>query len=117
MVNNMFRTHRTYSLTTGVKNNSIAVIADCDAITVIYHKTIVVNAQLIRGRWVVTLNNGGWDTASTRIVINTALEQIPGCSGVYLSRHKGQTVVNVNGERVTFQSGWKLDTAKIREAA
>lgn len=78
----MFKTHRTYQLTTGVKNNTIAVINHLDKIEVVYHNTIVVSAKKKiekapkLNRWIITLNNGGWDTISTRTVINRALEQL-----------------------------------------
>lgn len=70
----MFKTHRTYCLTTGVKNNTIAVFCDGvkDTVKVIYHKTIVVDANKKK----IKLNNGGWDTISTRTVINRALEEL-----------------------------------------
>jgi hypothetical protein len=71
---NMFKTHRTYELTTGVKNNTIAVIAEIYSTKVIYHKTVVFTLDH-KPKDKITLRNGGWDTISTRLVINRALEQ------------------------------------------
>lgn len=105
----MFKTHRTFSLETGVKNNSIAVIKYGQEnepnwlIDVIYHKTIVVSK---RGR-VVTLRNGGWDTISTRAVINRALEQIAS-SVTFLHRVKGQTMLTQNGITKPFTDGMSI---------
>lgn len=69
----MFKTHRTYSLSTGVKGNTLAVINHSpNDISVIYHSTMVVRKH---GQ-TITLMHNGWDTVSTRIVINRALEQL-----------------------------------------
>ena len=107
----MFQTHRSYDLSTGVKNNSIAVLnyqnSDMDIIDVLYHKTIVVSK---RGR-VVTLRNNGWDTVSTRAVINRALEQMA-TSVTYLHRVKGQTVLTQNGVSQAFTDGMSI---KVRQ--
>jgi hypothetical protein len=66
----MFKTHRTYDLSTGVKNNSIAVLNNSKGLFVTYHKTTVYEQQGKK----ITLRSGGWDTISTRAVINRALE-------------------------------------------
>jgi hypothetical protein len=117
----MFKTHRTYNLTTGVKNNSIAVVSKPHTIDVLYHKTIVVHAELIKGRWLVVLNNGGWDTISTRAVINRALEQIPGheesrierkkLKDTYVSVHKGEKIERekIKGVTVTIYKSGKIE--------
>lgn len=68
----MFKTHRTFTLETGVKSNSIAVFNQGKAIIVLYHKTPV---AIIAGSTLV-LNNGGWDTVSTRAVMNRVLELV-----------------------------------------
>ena len=99
----MFKTHRTFTLETGVKNNSIAVIGHGESIDVVYHKTIVVSK---RGRN-VTLSNGSWDTVSTRAVINRALEQMA-LSECYLYRKKNQTFITQNGVIKPFVSGMKI---------
>ena len=67
----MFKTHRTFDLSTGVKNNTIAVVHG-KTLTVVYHKTIVVE----RTGKKITLRDGGWETISTRHVINNALRQM-----------------------------------------
>ncbi len=104
----MFKTHRTYELTTGVKNNTIAVVAKSNLIEVLYHETIVVTAVRKKSKdgfkWEVALSNGGWDTVSTKAVINRALEQIPGYEGYYLSRIKGVTMLNNSNTKVKFES-------------
>ncbi len=82
----MFRVHRTYELTTGVKNNTIAVFNDRKSIKVLYHKTIVIDANAKK----VTIRNGGWDTTSTRLVINRGLEKLM-LSHWYLEHSKGIT--------------------------
>lgn len=69
----MFKTHRSYDMTTGVKNNSIAVLAEPYRTQVIYHKTIVFTLDR-KAKSKITLRNGGWDTISTRHVINRALQ-------------------------------------------
>ena len=96
----MFNTHRNYTLSTGVKNNTIAVLnwSGGKNIAVIYHRTPVVQKA---GRNVV-ITNGGWDTLSTRTVINRALDQIPGFQGCYLERRKGKTLLNRFGKREEF---------------
>jgi hypothetical protein len=84
----MFKTHRTYDLTTGVKNNSIAVMGDAAGNTkVMYHKTIVFT--YVADTQEIILNNGGWDTVSTRAVINRALEEIGHHARLF--RKKGET--------------------------
>lgn len=93
----MFKTHRTYDLKTGVKNNTIAVFNDDNGIRVVYHETCVVNAN--NGR--VRIKNGGWDTVSTRAVINRALEQICSASA-FLFRKKNKTYLNHNGVITEF---------------
>lgn len=102
----MFKVHRNYSLSTGVKNNSIAVVRTGNLIQVVYHETIVVEAK---GSMVV-LRNGGWDTISTRIVINRALEQLDGFKNVFLERVKGETIINCNGNRMPFKNVMMLDS-------
>jgi len=112
----MFNTHRTYSLSTGVKNNTIAVISDPRRIKVIYHKTEVFEARLTPTGWTITLRNGGWDTVSTRIVINRALEQLCG-TPTYLERRKNETYLVHNGLRESFVSGMTLKTRRQSGAA
>lgn len=109
----MFKTHRTYDLQTGVKNNTIAVINDAKKLSVIYHKTIVFEAKHnMRYGWDITLRNGGWDTVSTRAVINRALEQI--CyTSTYLTRKKGQTFLSQNTLLKPFISGMKIKTRRL----
>lgn len=90
----MFKTHRTYDLSTGVKNNSIAVLNNIGTVYVTYYKTVVFFAKLKRakGTWEVTMDNGGWDTISTKIVINRALEQIAGFNGSRIEKKKIKSV-------------------------
>ena len=103
----MFKTHRTYDLSTGVKNNTIAVLSDGTTTKVIYHRTIVVSKKART----VTLSNGGWDTISTRAVINRALEQL--ClSECYLFRKKGQTLITQNGIIKPFVSGMTIKVGR-----
>ena len=115
----MFKIHRTFNINTGVKNNSIAVINNPGHIQVIYHETIVVEAirktkKASSNEWFVTLNNGGWDTISTRIVINRALEQLPGFGRSYfLYRKKNKTCIQIPFSDATkdleFISGMELN--------
>lgn len=81
----MFKAHRSYDLTTGVKSKTIAVFNSGSKIRVLYHKTIVVYASKRQ----IILDNGGWDTVSTRHVINTALYELG--SSYRLVRNKGKT--------------------------
>lgn len=110
----MFKVHRTFTLSTGVKNASIAVVADGSRVDVIYHKTLVVSK---RGK-TVTLRNGGWDTISTRAVINQALRELG--TPYRLDRKKGVTVLiedrDIGFSRVRdvvgpFVSGMKFKVA------
>jgi hypothetical protein len=80
----MFKTHRTFDLTQGVKNASIAVVLNPYKTQVIYHKTVVVTYN--HSTDTLELDNGGWDTISTRAVINRALDQLP--LGFKLIRNK-----------------------------
>lgn len=100
----MFKIHRTFDLSTGVKNNSIAVISDAASTIVIYHNTRV----FVATKKCITLYNGGWDTISTRTVINNALSKIGHADGVFLERIKGVTMINIRGKRQVFESGFKL---------
>ena len=84
----MFNTHRTYTLSTGVKNNSIAVFNDLRTVRVLYHRTVVFE----KTPKTVTIRDGGWDTVSTRLVINRALENSG--LGFRLYRIKGKTYIN-----------------------
>lgn len=52
----MFKVHRSFNLTTGVKNNTIAVVNNEDGITVVYHKTPVFRAWRTG---TIELDNGG----------------------------------------------------------
>lgn len=85
----MFKVHRTFDLSTGVKNNSIAVLDTPNRVAVIYHQTLVVHFN--KDKKVFVIRNGGYDTVSTRIVINRALFLL-NC-GMYLERRKGETVL------------------------
>lgn len=99
----MFKIHRTFDLSTGIKNPCIAVVNDGSRISVLLHKTVVLEK---RGR-TVTLRNGGWDTLSTRLVINRGLEQVA-ATHAYVYRSKGQTVLAQNGIVKPFVSGMKI---------
>lgn len=89
----MFKTHRTFNLTPGMKNNSIAVFHAAPILGVLYHQTQVVTAKESKDfiYRTVEIRDGGYDTISTRIVINNALSQIPGFGGYCLSRKKNKT--------------------------
>lgn len=116
----MFKKHRTYSLTTGIKAPMIAVFADQMSIQVLLHSTVVVEASLLDmdREYSVVVRNGGWDTISTRIVINRALEQIPGFHDTRIVRHKGETMVQyADGSRETFASGMTLKRIVSKVAA
>lgn len=93
----MFKTHRTYSLSTGMKGTTIAVVQSKQHTFVLYHDTIVFE-QYANGD--ITISNGGWDTVSTRIVINRALEQT-NCKA-YLFRQKNKTYISINGQLKEF---------------
>jgi predicted RNase H-like nuclease (RuvC/YqgF family) len=99
----MFKNYREFSLSTGVKTARLAVINTGRNVSVLLHKTVVVEK---RGR-VVTLRNGGWDTISTRIVINRALEQIAS-THAYVCRQKGETFLYQNGVKKPFISGMQI---------
>lgn len=97
----MFATHRSFTLETGVKNSSIAVLntptrTGCE-VSVIYHKTVVVQTKGSK----IILANGGWDTVSTRAVINRALAEL-GTPATFLYRKKGQTYLASPGGDVPF---------------
>lgn len=68
----MFKVHRSFDLSTGVKSNSIAVLHRDKLLAVTYHKTVVVERK---GK-TITLRDGGWKTISTRHVINNTLRQM-----------------------------------------
>ncbi len=96
----MFKNYRSYSLSTGVKTKGLAVISTATVTQVLLHKTIVVEKH---GR-TVTLRNGGYDTVSTRTVINRALEQMA-ASECYVFRKKGKTYLTQNGVTQEFFDG------------
>lgn len=107
----MFKTHRTYDLTTGVKSSTIAVFNQGKVLTVIYHKTPVV----IKAGSTIVLNNGGWDTVSTRAVINRALSLLAPNTFLVRKRIKGETrtyleSTDINGitKRVEFTRETRL---------
>ena len=93
----MFKVHRSFTLSTGIKNSSIAVVNDGEFIVVVYHKTRVVEKR----RDKVIISDGGWDTVSTRMVINQALSELG--SDAYLYRKKGRTMLHYNGVNTDFQ--------------
>lgn len=100
----MFKTYRTFDLRTGVKSKALAVINLGKNLAVILHQTVVLRTA---GKSII-LDNGGWDTQSTRIVINQALN----CLGVgpfYLFRSKGETLIQYpDGSRKPFTRGMRL---------
>lgn len=87
----MFATHRSFDLETGVKSSTIAVVSTPTNTSVVYHKTLVVDVKHTPKTLMIRLDNGGWDTISTRHVINNTLY----CLGVpfMLIRHKGKTLL------------------------
>lgn len=106
----MFQSYRQYSLTQGVKTKALAVFSTASETIVLLHQTPVVHAKRRGQKYSIQLRNGGWDTLSTRIVINRALSQIPGADRYYISRDKGETIVRdvSNGESFPFVSGMRL---------
>jgi hypothetical protein len=104
----MFKVHRSFTLSTGVKNNSIAVVVTPVETTVVYHNTVVFKFD--SGTKAVTIRNGGYDTISTRTVINRALAEIG--SEFSLVRIKGETMLQretINGTfRAPFNGKAKL---------
>lgn len=107
----MFKVHRSFDLFTGVKNNTIAVIAQHNAVDVIYHRTLVVSKR----SKTITLRNGGWDTVSTRTVINRALYQLFDGYKFYVESKKGECFLVENTDqgaiRKPFVSGMKVKVA------
>lgn len=104
----MFKVHRNFDLSTGVKNNTIAVVNDGNGgISVVYHKTLVVEARSSK----ITLRDGGWNTVSTRLVINQALSEMG--HRVYLFTKKGETLISINGVVKPFVSGMTLNRRKL----
>lgn len=101
----MFKTHRTFDLTTGVKSKTIAVFRDADAVSVVYHKTTVFKAYR---SGCVELNNGGWDTVSTRAVINQALSE-SGLLTSFLFRKKNVTYLTHDGVTSEFKGMAQLN--------
>lgn len=97
----MFKIHRSFDLSPGVKNNSIAVarIGSLGMILVTYHETVVVEANTKKNR--ITLRSGGWDTVSTRTVINQALSEL-GLNSIFLYRKKGVTMLAGAGKDRVF---------------
>lgn len=105
----MFKVHRSYDFSTGVKNNSIAVINDTRTTKVIYHKTVVFEhtRNPCKSTAVITLRTNGWDTVSTRAVINRALEN----TGVdwRVVRKAGKSILKeTNGLIMPLVSGMEL---------
>lgn len=103
----MFKTYRTFNLNTGVKNKKLAVVGTPKETFVVLHETIVVHQKGNK----VTLNNGGWDTVSTRLVINKALVELG--SKYYLYRSKHVTYIgsynnNETTEKTEFVNGMTL---------
>lgn len=100
----MFQKYRSYSLSNGVKTKALAVFNDGSEISVMLHRTVVVQKS---AAGTVTLRDGGWDTISTRTVINTALRELaPGWSVV---RRKGATYLeSPDGQLVPFISGMSI---------
>lgn len=98
----MFRTHKTFNLSTGLKSPTIAVVNTTAKVFVVYHSTIVCEAT----PKTVTLRDGGWDTISTRYVINTALERLGVNQRVI--RHKNRSLIcpiNYPGEYPHHKAG------------
>ena len=111
----MFGVHKSFDLTTGVKNNTICVINDSPNQTqVVYHKTIVFTHQKKRSASInptglITLRTGGHDTISTRLVINRALEM----SNIdwRIVREKGRSFLkDSNGLIMPLVDGMELHT-------
>lgn len=101
----MFKIHRSFELTPGVKNNSIAVYHNEGSIGVLYHKTQVFHAtRLKNGSYKITLRSGGWPTISTAIVMTTALERIPGFQNARVSRKKGELIYSDGRLSIPFPS-------------
>lgn len=107
----MFKVRRSFNLSTGVKNNTIAVFNQGRAVIVLYHCTPVV----IKAGKLIQLNNGGWDTVSTRAVINRALEQMAPNTYLVRKRRKGETrtyleTTDINGitQTVEFKGTHRL---------
>jgi hypothetical protein len=95
----MFKTHRNFELTNGVKSKSIAVFKNHKKTAVLYHETIVVEETCNSKNTTLKLDNGGWDTVSTRYVINTALRQMPLFNKAHLYRKKGKTYFSFGSEK------------------
>lgn len=93
----MFKVHRTYELTTGIKGPTISVIADGEIIYVLYHDTIVFKKTKKR----IEIDNGGFDTVSTRHVINRALSLVN--AKCFLERRKGVTWLTYPYDEKTFE--------------
>ncbi len=111
----MFNTNRTYLLTTGVKSKSLAVICSSHGgVSVIQHKTVVFSLSASGKR--VIIQNGGWDTVSTRITINRALKQAPGFEGWSLRRVKGKTMVYCQEKAVSPFHGF-MELKPVTHAA
>lgn len=120
----MFKTHRTFELTTGVKNNTIAVLSTNNVVSVLYHKTVVVEYNY--NTRTLKLDNGGWDTVSTRAVIANAIGQL----GFKFQRNRkkenlildndGKLIAEFNGYLIVKPSKVGLKAIQIktnREAA
>lgn len=68
-----------------------------------YHNTCIVRSEGSR----VTLNSGGWRTATTRRAMNQASNEYHLGFGVYQKNH--EWLVDFNGKTVPFYDGIVLD--------
>lgn len=100
----MFKIHRTFDLSTGTKSKTISVVNTPYGLFVVYHKTVVF--EIVKKT--ITLRNGGWDTVSTRLVIDQCFRQMG--IRIHLIRRKNQTfVVNLDNVTTTlFVDGMKI---------
>jgi hypothetical protein len=111
----MFKKYRSFTLDQGVKTPSLAVVCHAGYIMVLLHDTLVFSAKEGKNRkWIATLNNGGYDTVSTRLVINQALKCLWNLDCYDLRRIKGNTYVvytnavtgDTSKELFTNESKW-----------
>lgn len=88
---------------------SVHIYKDQSKIGVSYHDTEVVQLKGL----IITLNNGGWLTVTTKAVMNRALRQIYQIHGIqapFVRQTKGVWFVDFANESIEYKNGmnWKI---------
>lgn len=83
---------------------NITILKGDNNIGVQLHNTVVASKNLNTGE--ITLNTGGWQTATTKTAMNTALEQFQVNAKVFVDA--GVWYVKFNGQTLFFSDNMKL---------